>query len=555
MKPPSPIVALAAISAFCGSAQAFLMPPPPAAPAGLPATVIASGLVQPVDIVAARDGSARLFIVEKPGRIRVLRDGALVDTPFLDIAPLVLSGDERGLLSVAFHPRFAQNREFFVDYTRDPDGATVVARYRASAGAPDRAEPGSGEVLLVIAQPYANHNGGTVRFGPDGYLYIGTGDGGSGNDPGNRAQDPHSLLGKMLRIDVDGVSPYAIPADNPYSDAVGGRPEVWASGLRNPWKFAFDGSLLLIGDVGQDQREEIDAIDAAHGAGANFGWRVVEGSRCTGLSGGAACGSPGYVAPVVEYDHGVGCSVTGGEVYRGPGNTIGGLAAGTYVFGDFCTGSVWGLAHPADPDAADLVALGRAGFNISAFGRDADGEILVADFGGGRVLRLGAPSGGLSTVVEYHHAATDHYFVTAHSAEIAALDAGAHSGWARIGDAFRAWASPLEGRVPVCRYYLPPAVGGSHFYSADPAECTRTAVTFPAFVLETSGAFHVALPDASTGACPSPDSQEPVYRIWNRRADTNHRYTRDRAVRDAMIAAGGVAEGSGPDGVAFCAPR
>jgi hypothetical protein len=199
--------------------------------------------------------------------------------------------------------------------------------------------------------------------------------------------------------------------------------------------------------------------------------------------------------------------------------------------------------------------LGRAGFNISAFGRDADGEIFVADFGGGRVLRLGAPNGGLSTVVEYHHGATDHYFITATAAEIAALDAGDHPGWQRTGDSFRAWAPPVAGGSPVCRYYLPPAAGGSHFYSADPAECARTAATFPAFVLETPAAFRVALPDASTGACPSPDSQDPVYRIWNRRADTNHRYTRDRTVRDAMVAAGGVAEGRGPDGVAFCAPR
>lgn len=554
----SPRAAAAAIALSVLAAapsDAFLIAPP-GSPGPLPMTVVAQGLDRPVDIVHAGDGSGRLFVVEQPGRIRFVRGGAPSAQPFLDIQTLVLSGDERGLLGLAFHPAFAANGRFYVNYTRQPDGATVVARYRVTDGAPDLADPASGEVLLTIAQPYPNHNGGTLRFGPDGLLYIGTGDGGSGNDPGDRAQDPQSLLGKMLRIDVDGGAPYAIPPGNPHASGQGGRPEIWASGLRNPWKFSFDGPTLLIGDVGQDQREEIDAIDATTGAGANFGWRVLEGTRCTGLTGGAPCGTPGFVAPIVEYDHATGCSVTGGEVYRGAGNTVAALVPGTYVFGDFCTGAVYALARTAEPAPADLVELGRTGFNVSAFGRDATGEILVADFGGGRVLRIGAPApAGVVPVVEFRNVAIDHYFITADAAEIAVLDTGVIAGWRRTGAAFSARSNAAAGTSPVCRYFLAPVPGGSHFHSADPAECDRVRAAFPAFVLETPSAMHVWLPDTLTGACPSPATQDPVYRVWNRRADTNHRYTRDPAIREAMRAAGGVPEGYGPDGVAWCAQR
>jgi hypothetical protein len=240
-----------------------------------------TGLESPIDIVNAADGSGRLFVLEKRGRIRVVRNGALVATPMLDIEDIVLGGEERGLLGIAFHPRFATTRYLYVNYTRVPDGATVVERYTVPADTPDVADPASGTPVLVIAQPYANHNGGAVRFGRDGYLYVGMGDGGSGNDPQNRAQDPNNLLGKILRLDVDGGTPYAIPPGNMFTANLGRR-EIWAMGVRNPWRLAFDprNGDLWFGDVGQDQREEVDF--AAFGAAPkNFGWRVMEGTRCT----------------------------------------------------------------------------------------------------------------------------------------------------------------------------------------------------------------------------------------------------------------------------------
>jgi len=263
-----------------------------------------AGLQNPVDIANARDGSGRLFIVEQPGRIRVTKNGQLMPTPFLDLTALVQFGGEQGLLGLAFHPDFRDNGLLFVNYTRRDDGATVVARYRVSVSDPDRADPASAVQLLLIPQPFANHNGGALKFGPDGYLYVATGDGGSANDPGNRAQNTFEWLGKLLRIDVDRGAPYAIPPGNPFASGTSGRPEVWAYGLRNPWRIAFDRQTgdLYIADVGQDVVEEIDFLPAGTGAGANFGWHVMEGSRCTALDGGPACGSsaprrPRVVAP------------------------------------------------------------------------------------------------------------------------------------------------------------------------------------------------------------------------------------------------------------------
>ena len=301
---------------------------------------VLAGLAQPVFVTGAGDGSQRLFIAEQPGLIKVLRPGAQAATVFLDISSKVLSGGEQGLLGLAFHPEFSQNRKLFVNYTRKPDGATVIAEYQADATNPDVAVPVE-SFLLVIAQPYANHNGGMVAFGPDGYLYIATGDGGSGNDPENRAQNPQDLLGKILRIDVDrqglGI-PYAIPPSNPFSSSLIGRPEIFALGLRNPWRFSFDRATgrLYAGDVGQSQMEEVDVITS----GGNYGWRVWEGSRCTGL-GPAPCPSPGFTPPITEYDHSQGrCSITGGYVYRGSRNS---LPFGAYVFADFCTGEIFML--------------------------------------------------------------------------------------------------------------------------------------------------------------------------------------------------------------------
>ncbi|MEO8487253.1 MAG: PQQ-dependent sugar dehydrogenase [Betaproteobacteria bacterium] len=526
---------------------------PHAAP--IPLALVVAGLDKPVDIVNAGDGSGRLFVVEKAGRIRVVRNGAMLATPMLAIEGEVLIGDERGLLGLAFHPRFASTRHLYVNYTREPDGASVIARYTVPESTPDAADPASAQVLLVIQQPHANHNGGALRFGPDGTLSIGMGDGGNGDDPQNRAQDPQSLLGKMLRIDVDGASPYAIPPGNRFASANDGRREIWAMGLRNPWKVAFDprNGTLWIGDVGQDQREEVDRVPFGV-APPNFGWRVLEGTLCTTLGGGpGGCTSPVYTPPVVEYTHAEGCSVTGGEVYFGnelPGSSFG---SARYLFADFCNGKVW-AADFVDP-AWTRVDIGTAGFQVSAFGRDEWGDVYLADYGGGRVMRIGAAATpGTVAVVEFFHPGFDHYFITSNPLEIAGLDRGAFSGWMRTGGSFRAWPGAVAGGIPICRFYLPPGRGDSHFFSADPAECARVQALDPGLVLESSEAMFLGAPDPVTGVCADADTQ-PVYRVWNQRPDTNHRYTTSAAVRDQMVGAGGIAEGYGPDAVAMCAPR
>lgn len=345
-------------------------------------TPVLSGLSSPVLATHAHDGSNRLFIVEQPGLIRILRPGSTTTTVFLDIRTRVLSGGEQGLLGLAFHPQYATNRRFFINYTRRPDGATVIAQYLVSATNADVAEM-TETVLLTIPQPYANHNGGMIEFGPDSYLYIGMGDGGSANDPGNRAQNVNELLGKMLRIDVDrpsGALPYSSPPDNPFFGDVPGRDEIYAVGLRNPWRFSFDRQtgLLYAGDVGQDQREEIDLIMR----GGNYGWRVIEGTRCTNLDA-ALCGRAGYVPPIAEYSHTGGrCSVTGGYVYRG---TRGSLPFGAYVYGDYCTGEVF-LLQNGTP-----TPLLNAGGSLTAFGEDEAGEIYIMRQGGtlSRLTRVG----------------------------------------------------------------------------------------------------------------------------------------------------------------------
>ena len=334
---------------------------------------VLSNLSSPVFLTSARDGTNRLFVVEQPGRIQVLQPNATTPSVFLDITARVLDGGERGLLGLAFHPQFAANRRLFVNYTREGDGATVIAEYRVSAANPnlvDQAET----VLLVIPQPFANHNGGMIAFGPDGFLYIGMGDGGSANDPGNRAQNVEDLLGKMLRINVDqpnGSVPYSSPPDNPFFGATAGRDEIYATGLRNPFRFSFDRSTgqLYLGDVGQGVREEIDIITR----GGNYGWRVFEGTRCTGL-GPAACNPANFVAPIAEYEHTGGrCSVTGGYVYRGTRAT---LPAGTYVFADFCTGEIFQLQGTTMSPVRDTAV------QISSFGEDEAGELYVVGLGG-----------------------------------------------------------------------------------------------------------------------------------------------------------------------------
>jgi glucose/arabinose dehydrogenase len=343
----------------------------------------------PVLAIGAGDGSGRLFIVEKGGRIRILKGTTLLATPFLDISGSVSKGSEQGLLGLAFHPSFETNRRFLVNYT-NTSGNTVIREYKASSSNPDRVASGSARTILVIAQPYANHNGGMVAFGRDGYLYIGTGDGGSGGDPGNRAQNLDSLLGKMLRIDVNGTTStraYRIPASNPYVGRTG-RDEIWQRGLRNPWRFSFDRSNgnLWIGDVGQGTWEEVDrAVRTSSGPGkaVNWGWRVMEGRHCYRPASG--CNTSGKRKPLTEYKHTAGrCSVTGGYVYRGPAIPA---LRGYYVYGDYCTGEVWAVASGASTPATAIRLLDTPRM-ISGFGQDDRGELYLCDISGDAVYRI-----------------------------------------------------------------------------------------------------------------------------------------------------------------------
>jgi len=317
---PALVVSVALLAGLFGGASDSTGP---AATSIVLDPVLTSNLSSPLYVTHAHDGSNRLFIVEQPGRIKVLQPGATVPAIFLDITSLVLSGGEQGLLGLAFHPDYPNDRRFFVDYTRRPDGATVIAEYRVSASNPNVAETG-GVTLLTIPQPFSNHNGGMVSFGPDGFLYIGTGDGGSGNDPGNRAQNVDELLGKILRIDVDhpenASKLYSSPPGNPFFGSLPGRDEIFAYGMRNPWRFSFDRATgqIYAGDVGQNAVEEVDIVTP----GGNYGWRVFEGTRCTNLDP-ASCSAGVFIPPIAEYVHSGGrCSVTGGYVYRGTKLTL-----------------------------------------------------------------------------------------------------------------------------------------------------------------------------------------------------------------------------------------
>ncbi|NCP86477.1 MAG: glucose dehydrogenase [Anaerolineae bacterium CG_4_9_14_3_um_filter_57_17] len=337
---------------------------------------IASGLNHPTVISAAGDGLGRLFILEQRGAIRVWQDGNLLPDPFLDIHEIVGSdGSEQGLLGLAFSPKFTRNGFFYINFT-DRDGNTHIARYARSAESPNRADANSRLDLLKIDQPYENHNGGALAFGPDGFLYVGVGDGGSGGDPLGNGQSLNTLLGKILRLDVDSAAPYAVPADNPF----GG--EIWAYGLRNPWKLAFDPATgdLYIGDVGQGDWEEVDFLPAGTPGGANFGWSLMEARHPFNGTDSAE-----LTAPVAEYSHSDGCSVTGGAVYRGA------MPAwqGVYLYGDFCSGTVWGLLRAGDSWLN--APLYRTSFGISVFGQDENGEIYLADYSAGRLYRLEAP--------------------------------------------------------------------------------------------------------------------------------------------------------------------
>jgi len=361
---------------------------------------VVTDLSSPLYVTNAHNGSNRLFIVERPGRIEVLQPGATSPTVFLDITSKVLSGGERGLLGLAFHPNFPTNRRFFVHYTQqsaDPslNGAIVIASYQVSSN-PNIADTTETVLLVIPHADFTNHNGGMIEFGADGFLYIALGDGGSGNDPFDRAQNIDDLLGKILRINVDvpigSVPQYLSPPDNPFFGAMPGRDEIYAFGFRNPFRFSFDSvtSLLFAGDVGEAAREEIDLVSL----GGNYGWRVFEGTLCTGL-GPASCTGGTFIDPIDEYDHAPGrCSVIGGYVYRG---TRGTFPQGAYIYGDFCTGEIFQLFPPMSGGARTVLLDTSLNQRLSSFGEDEAREIYAVDLQGS-VFRLSnggaSPPGG-----------------------------------------------------------------------------------------------------------------------------------------------------------------
>ncbi len=370
-------------------------------------TNVTGGLSSPVAITHAGDGSGRLFVVEQAGRIQIVKNGVLQTGSFLDIQNQVLFNGEQGLLGLAFPPGYAGKGYFYVYYT-NKDGDNEVARFHLT-GSPDQADPGSEERILLLNHPsYSNHNGGQLAFGSDGYLYIGTGDGGGGGDPQHNAQNLGALLGKILRIDVEfsqpnpvagpykiyiplalanrGRPPYLIPVSNPYANTPGARGEIWAFGARNPWRFSFDRqtSDLYIADVGQDQYEEVDFQPASSLGGENYGWNIMEGMHCYGAS---SCNQAGLVLPVLEYAHGPGesngCSITGGYVYRGPGNP--GMQ-GFYFYGDYCSGRIWaGIRDGGTWQSHELLDTAHS---ISTFGEDQDGNLYLADRGAGVIYQI-----------------------------------------------------------------------------------------------------------------------------------------------------------------------
>jgi glucose/arabinose dehydrogenase len=362
-------------------------------PDHLAAQLVVAGLVDPIGVTNAGDGSGRLFVVQRSGQVRVINpDGTLRGAAFVDMsgAARFVSGGEQGLLGLAFHPNFASNGRVFIDYTRS-DGASgwedVVSELTAS-GDHSSASAASERILLVVADPYTNHNGGQLAFGPNGYLYVAMGDGGSANDPHGNGQNKQALLGKILRIDVNAAhaagKEYAIPNSNPYApggSAPGaGLPEIWAYGLRNPWRFSFDRANgdLYIGDVGQNTWEEVDRQPGGSHGGENYGWNAFEGRHCF-----QNCSGVTYVPPIAEYNHSEGCSVTGGYVYRGTAQPA---LKGFYVFSDYCSGTLWTV--PAGSGNKTMKVVASTGLNVASFGESEAGEIYLVDIAGDGLYKV-----------------------------------------------------------------------------------------------------------------------------------------------------------------------
>jgi glucose/arabinose dehydrogenase len=359
---------------------------------GIVLAPVATGFSQSLGVVEPPDGTDRLFVVERTGAIRIVTGGQVLPTPFLDVSSLIVAaGSEQGLLGLAFHPNYASNGLFFIYYTAAGSGANTLARYHVSAD-PDRANPASATILFAIPDRFANHNGGHLLFGPDGYLYVGTGDGGSAGDPDNHGQSLDTLLGKILRLDVDNGFPYAVPPTNPFVGRPGARGEIWAYGLRNPWRFSFDRITgdLYIADVGQNQYEEVNFQPASSGGGQNYGWNLMEGFHCFDA---ATCDQTGLTLPVAEYAHGQGdCSVTGGYVYRGSAAPS---LAGAYLYADFCSGRIWTLRRlPGGAWSSSLLL--DTPRQVSSFGEDRDGDLYLVDLQGG-VYRFTEPGAATTT--------------------------------------------------------------------------------------------------------------------------------------------------------------
>ena len=366
-----------------------LTPPNPLNGVTIELELVAKGLDSPVGLTHAGDGSGRIFITLQGGKILVVEGNRT--RLFLDISSRIKSGGERGLLGTAFHPNYVENGFFYVNYT-NLSGDTVIARFTRSSN-PQIGDPDSEKRILTIKQPYGNHNGGQLQFGPDGFLYIGTGDGGSGGDPENRAQNLNVLLGKMLRLDVDKKFPYAIPQGNPFRETPEARPEIWAYGLRNPWRFSFDGKTggLFIGDVGQNSFEEINFQPGSSSGGENYGWNFMEGKSCFGNSlvklFKSNCNHESLTLPIIEYSHKRGnCSVTGGNLYRGSKFP---QLNGIYFYGDYCSGKIWGAAKTKGSQWKTKKLLDTE-LSISTFGEDEAGNLYVADHssGNGAIYRI-----------------------------------------------------------------------------------------------------------------------------------------------------------------------
>jgi glucose/arabinose dehydrogenase len=391
--PPASVGATPSGTASASPDPSFTLEPLPSGPDALALERFATGLSEPIGLTNAGEGSELLYVNERGGRVRVVEpDGALREDPFVDLSRDVVAGGEQGLLGLAFHPDYARNRRLFVAYTAAADGANTVAELTASADG-TRADPASLRVLLAVPDPAGNHNGGQLAFGPDGYLYVALGDGGGANDQFGNGQDPRTLLGTILRLDVDppreSGAAYAIPSDNPFAAdgalAGQGAPEIWAWGLRNPWRFSFDaeGGDLYIADVGQSAWEEINRQPGDSAGGENYGWSVMEGRHCFRSD---TCDRSPFVEPIAEYSHDQGCSVTGGYVYRGAAQPA---LNGVYLFGDYCSGLIFTLQ--VDEGTITPKVVLESGLQISSFGVDEAGEVYLVSLGDGALYRVVVP--------------------------------------------------------------------------------------------------------------------------------------------------------------------